>query len=625
MRTSPLSRSRYQAPPAPAPRLARSLVDDFVKSAAMSPLAATAETHTRVPPVLTKNKDTTAASAVASAAAAAADASAPPPPPPSVAAAAAEAATTRSTTSPLRASDVFGYYDNESEEEGEGEGNSDEESDYVEYEVEEVEEYEEDDCSEEEEEAGQEPQEEQGPPPTLDNVLRRIFRAYSGSPDRHRTELPSERTSNTSPPPAAHDPSLGSSSATRVASVAADAGGTASSSAHPLIQRAAELYRQHRLHQAQQLQRHSPFHTSDEATAAMSGFTQLHRDPEDSSASSVTTSEPSVELNADAESDLSDSTDSSDSYLSPAAAYAALNLGSTASRVASVTAIANAAVANVQTGASPSPPVANSSSSAPPVPPAAATAATTTSFSTTFDQLETAYRQLLFLQRGVEYAAERTGVRHFPSPLPHQEKAQALAQQRSLLVQKDTELRTSPPGGATLEDVRHREAAALEATLASIEAKFAVAMQATKPVLERGASVEEKRRLLNQRALDLAEQREARIIVEREVTKMEDALSERKDQLRKREAEYNAQLQQHDEQQKAAQQQINEVEQLSKQVSLWLGILEERDRRLARKEKRLQWVQADLLRRNEDVMMWKKATQRVKQIPPPPSPPRIVN
>jgi hypothetical protein len=601
-RISPQSQTHHQTPPpppAPAPRLARNLAEDFKSSAVTSPVGGPSRAK----------KATTSSFAAATAAA---DASA------------------HSTTSPLRASDVFGLYNESEDEEGEdahhgGDGDA---SEYMEYEVEEVEEYDDDD-EEEDDDYSEDGDEERygkesigGPPPTLDSVLRRIFRAYSGSPDRHGAGPQSDRATTASPP--AHDPSLGSSSATRVAPAAsAVAGGGdgvgTSSSSHPLIQRAAELYRQHRLHQAQQLH-HSTFHAADGSGSR--GYTTLHRDPEDTDESSMSTSEPSAERHDDTgSSDLSTTSGSSESYLSPAAAYAALGGGNAATRAA-----AAAAAASVRTSASPSPPVTSSASSAPSQQVnAASSVAASLGSASAFDQLEVAYRQLLLLQRGVEYAVERAGIQHFPQPLPHQDKAQALAQQRTLLVQKDAEMRAAPPSGASLVDVRNHEAAALEAAVASIDAKFAAALQLAKPVMDRGTAVEEKRRLLNQREHDLAQQREARIIVEREVTKIADTLGERKEKLKKREVEYNAQLQQHDEQQKAAQQQISEVEQLSKQVSSWLAILEERDRRLTRKEKRLQRVQADLIRRSEDVAMWKKATQRVKQIPPPPSPPRIIN
>ncbi|KPA83027.1 hypothetical protein ABB37_02755 [Leptomonas pyrrhocoris] len=581
--------------PAPAPRLARSLAEDFVNSTSTSPLAATAESN---------NKNSSPLSSVASplnsAAAAAPYVSAA-----SAGPAAATDAAALPTTSPLHASAVFGYYSESSDAE---ENKGDEHNERVEYDIEEVEEYEEeeDDCTEEDEQVSESKAD---PPPTLDNVLQRIFRAYSDSPDRHSTEPPSDRRAAAAASPPAHDPSQGSSSATRVASSAAAATATAASnSTHSLIQRAAELYRQHRLHQAQQLDHHSPFRTSDEAA---------------SSETSMSTSPPTVELNADTESDTLDSSDSSDSYLSPAAAYAALNTENTAlfaSRAAFSTAAAAAAAMAAAgvgtTSASPSPPATGVNSSAAP-------AALPSVNSSSFDQLEMTYRRLLLLQRGVEYVVERTGIERFPPPLPHQDKAQALAQQRNRLVARDVELRSAPPGGATLDDVRGREAAAVEAAVASMEAKFAAALLFARPVIDRGAAMDDRRRLLSEKERELARQREARIIVEREVTKLEEVLNDRKERLKKREADHNARLRQHNEQQNAAQQQIGEVEQLSKQVSSWLAILEERDRRLARKEKRLQRVQADLARRNEDVVMWKKATQKVKQIPPPPSPPRI--
>ncbi|KPI88735.1 hypothetical protein ABL78_2195 [Leptomonas seymouri] len=583
VRVASQQQRHHQTPPAPvpAPRLARSLAEDFVNSAAMSPLEGTAEARNG------SSSSPSTAPATAAAQSASCDAAASNYPSTTANAAA------HSISSPLNASDVFGYY-NESDEEAGGE--RDEENDHVEYDIEEMDEYgeeegdEEEDSTEEDDEGAQR----RGLQPTLDNVLRSIFRAYSGSQEGHSTGLSSnERAAS----PLAHSPPQGSSSTTQAAP-AAVAAAAAAGATHPLIQRAAELYRQHRLHQAHPLHHRSPFHTSDEA--ATRGFAGLHYDPEASSESSALTSEPTVEQDANSESDTLGDSDSCDSYLSPTAAHAALKAENAASA-----------------SASPPPPVARSRSSA------ARTAAPPPASPGSFDQQEVAYRQLLLLQRGIEYLVERIGVHRFPQPLPHQDKAQALAQQRNLLVQKDMEMRAAPPGGASLEDVRGREAAALEAAVASIDSKCAAALQLARPVVDRGAAVESKRRVLKQREQDLAQQREARIIVEREIAKLEDSLVDRKERLKKREADYNAQLRQHNEQQNAAQQQIGEVEQLSKLVSSWLAILEERDRRLARKEKRLQRVQADLTRRNEDVAMWKKVTQKIKQTPPPPSPPRI--
>lgn len=569
VRVSPSPQSHAQGPPtpAPAPRLARNLADDFVGSAASSPAATPAAApKTNASPFST-----------------------------------AAAAATAGVSSPLRASQVFGYYTGSSGDDEEEEEASESDSEYMEYEVEEVEEYEEDeedsDFTEDERGSGRGG----APPPTLDNVLRRIFRAYSGSPDRHSPGARSNRGA-TSPP--AFDPLLGqplssAAAAAAAATRAASSGGSAATAAstHPLIQRAAELYRQHRQRESQQ-SHHSPFHVTGNASSSSSsgsGVLAGLRDDDDHDADDETRSESAA------------TSTSSGSYLSPAAAYAALNIGNATTLASRAAAAAAAAASIARSSASPSPPATNA----------------TPLTESAFDQLELAYRQLLLLQRGVEYAIERTGIEHFPQPMPHQDKAAALAQQRNALVQRDVELRAAPPVGASLEDLRTNEAAALEASVAAIHAKLASATLLMRPVIDRGAAVEAKLQLLKQRENEVAQQREARIIVEREVVKMEDVLGERRAKLQRRETAYATQLQQHDEQQKAAQQHISEVEQLSKQVSSWLAILEERDRRLAHKEKRLQRVQTDLLRRSEDVVVWKKATQRVKQIPPPPSPPRM--
>ncbi|TPP45622.1 hypothetical protein CGC21_35065 [Leishmania donovani] len=425
----------------------------------------------------------------------------------------------------------------------------------------------------------------------------------NGSVDHAAVSSPLEQAMAAAPAssPLARDPSL--ASATPAAAAATRATLTAAATCpvgttYPFLQQAAEVYRQRHLYQAtqEQQQHHSPFNTGHAWST-----------DEETSVTDTSTSEPTEGLG-----DASESRSASGSSCPSAASKGHLTAANATAAVqnsglsaAALQSLADTAIATR---------TASEGASAEKLLPSSALC---------FDQLETAYRRLLILQEGAKYVSELAGPECFPRPLPRQEDARALAEQRDMVVKRDTEMRAAPPAGTSLEDLRQRESAAIERTLGLLREKFDGAMKSLKPVADREAVVEGKRRTLKQRELDIEKQREARLIVEREVAAAEKRLMERSEQLRKREEDYSARLQQHDHQQKAAQEQIGEVEQLSKQVSSWLAILEERDRRLARKEKRLQRVQADLLKRTEDIIVWKRATQRIKQIPPPPSPPRI--
>ncbi|TPP43454.1 hypothetical protein CGC20_7440 [Leishmania donovani] len=418
--------------------------------------------------------------------------------------------------------------------------------------------------------------------------------ANAGSPQQAMAAAPASS-------PLARDPSLASTTSAAAAATRATLTAAATcpvGTTYPFLQQAAEVYRQRHLYQAtqEQQQHHSPFNTGHAWST-----------DEETSVTDTSTSEPTEGLG-----DASESRSASGSSCPSAASKGHLTAANATAAVqnsglsaAALQSLADTAIATR---------TASEGASAEKLLPSSALC---------FDQLETAYRRLLILQEGAKYVSELAGPECFPRPLPRQEDARALAEQRDMVVKRDTEMRAAPPAGTSLEDLRQRESAAIERTLGLLREKFDGAMKSLKPVADREAVVEGKRRTLKQRELDIEKQREARLIVEREVAAAEKRLMERSEQLRKREEDYSARLQQHDHQQKAAQEQIGEVEQLSKQVSSWLAILEERDRRLARKEKRLQRVQADLLKRTEDIIVWKRATQRIKQIPPPPSPPRI--
>ncbi|KAG5496514.1 hypothetical protein JIQ42_03341 [Leishmania sp. Namibia] len=569
-----------RASPAPAPQLARSLAEEFGGSSASPTHASPAKAASRASLVTSESAASPVAPGRLSASAAF--------PEP-----ATEAAEAVNSDSSQRAFNGSNYYE-DSKTDG---------SEYAEYEVEE---YTDDDVYEGDGE--RHPMEKAAL--TLEDMLQRLHQACSGTSDYATASsslkqaiaaaAAASRAASASSP-LDRDPSL--ASATQAAAAAprvAQAGSTTKPTgvSHPFLQQAAEVYRQRYRHNAaqEQQQHHSPFNTGHAWSS-----------DEETSVTDTSTSEPTGELG-----DASDSRSTS-SASSAAATWKGHAMAATAAAAARNGGSSEAALESL----------------------AAATTATRTALDGTgagnalpssalcFDQLEAAYRRLLILQEGAKYVSDRAGPGCFPRPLPRQENARALAEQRDTVVKRDVEMRAAPPAGASLEDLRQRENAVIEQTLKSLREKFDAAMKSLKSVADREALVEGKRNMLKQRESDIAKQREARLIVEREVAVAEQRLAERSEQLRKREEDYNSRLQQHDQQQKVAQEHISEVEQLSKQISSWLAILEERDRRLARKEKRLQQVQVDLLKRTEDVTVWKRATQRIKQIPPPPSPPRI--
>ncbi|CBZ28728.1 conserved hypothetical protein [Leishmania mexicana MHOM/GT/2001/U1103] len=585
-RASPAPQQQPQAQipaPAPAPQLARNLAQEFCGSPA-SPTHASPTRAASRPSGMTSGA---AASPVA-------------PERPFATAAypesgteAAAATTAANAGSPRLASNVFNYYEDSKSDGSEGD----------EYEVEEVEEYMEDEEDYDDDEEDARDHTSRKGSLTLEDVLRRLHRACSGSFDHATASSPlgQAMAAASASSPLMRNPSLVSvkpaaAAAPRVTSTAAATNPIGAT--YPFLQQAAEVYRQRHLYKAtqEQKQRHSPFNTGHAWST-----------DEETSVTDTSTSERTERLG-----DAPESRSASDSSSASAASKRHLAAANTTAAVQS----SGLSAAALQ-------PLADAAAATRTALDVASAEKALSSTALCFDQLETAYRRLLILQQGAKYVSELAGPECFPRPLPRQEDAHALAEQRDMVVRRDTEMRAAPPAGASLEDLRQRESAAIERTLGFLREKFDAALKSLKLVADREAVVEGKRCTLKQREVDIAKQREARVIVEREVAAAEKRLMERSEQLRKREEDYSARLQQHDCQQKAAQEQIGEVEQLSKQVSSWLAILEERDRRLARKEKRLQRVQADLLKRTEDIIVWKRATQRIKQIPPPPSPPRI--
>ncbi|KAG5472271.1 hypothetical protein LSCM1_03670 [Leishmania martiniquensis] len=579
-RTSPAPQQQPQAnmpAPAPAPQLARNLTQEFVGSAASPTRASPTKATSRFAAMASGS----AASPVAAGRLTASTTCAGP---------ATETAETANSGSVQHSSNAFQYRE-------------DAKADRSEYDEYEVEEYTEDDDYEGDDE---EPLSGKAAL-TLEDMLQRLHQACSGASDHATASSPLQQAmaaasrAASASSPLDRDPSSASATqATAAAPCGAPTGSTTNptGAAHPFLQQAAEVYRQRYLRKAAQEQQHyrSPFDTGHAWSS-----------DEETSMTDTSTSEPTGQLDDASESQSASGASSAEvilkGHVDAATVTATVENGgsSEAARdsLAATTTATRAAVDDASAGnALPSSAVC-------------------------FDQLEAAYRRLLILQEGAKYVSDRAGPGRFPRPLPRQDNARALAEQRDMVVKRDAEMRAAPPAGASLEDLRQRENAAIEKTLASLREKFDVAMKSLRSVADREALVEGKRTLLKQRELDIAKQREARLIVEREVAVAEQRLIERAEQLRRREEDYNGRLQQHDQQQQVAQEHIGEVEQLSKQVSSWLAILEERDRRLTRKEKRLQQVQADLLKRTEDVTVWKRATQRIKQIPPPPSPPRI--
>ncbi|KAG5498560.1 hypothetical protein JKF63_02846 [Porcisia hertigi] len=576
---SPAPQLRPQAKtqnPTPAPQLARSLAEEFVGSAA-SPTRASPIGGASQSPLMPRAG---AASAVApgrtsnSAAFPESDAEA------------AESATATNTGPPRQASNVFAYYE---------ESESDQ-SENVEYDVEEVEEVEE--FTEDEANLEEDRKEHtiKAAALTLEKMLQRLHHACSDSSQRAAVSSSLKKAVAAAASfSLACDPPLGSA-APQVAPAAAAAATSPVSASHPFLQQAAELYRQRHLCRAAQAQQHSDHLNTGHAFST-----------DEELSVTTSTSDPTGELDG-----TSESRSASESS-SAAAPWDGHGVATTAPAAAQNADLSNVALESIAAATSAIRTALDAAGSGNALP----------SSALCFDQLEVAYRRLLILQEGVQYISERAGPERFPHSLPRQEDAHGLGERRDIVVKRDSEMRAAPPAGVSLEDLRQHENVSIRKTLESMREKFDIAMRSLKPVADRESLLEGKRRVLKQRELDITKQREARLVVEREVAATEQRLAKRSEQLKKREEDYNARLQQHDQQQKAAQERISEVEQLSKQVSSWLSILEERDRRLTVKEKRLQRIQADLTKRTEDIIVWRRATQRIKQIPPPPSPPPV--
>lgn len=471
----------------------------------------------------------------------------------------------------------------------------DDDDDDVEYEVEEIEEeYEEELETSDESEEGR-------VAPSLDRVLQRLFRTY-GPP-------PNEISSSALQFDAKAKGSSGGATTTPTAT------SSFSQKQHSLIQRAAELY----------CQRREALERSD---AGSSKWTFSHNDAESrftrggKSESESTTSTSSVattrlttsddEGGSDAGAEIDRNSGSPIATSTPPdvtdAAFRSLSPFSVASLKERLQEVLKT------TGAE------DATSPAAPADPARASPLRQKSLT----ELETAYRQVVLGQHGVGNIFKSCGSHCFPGPLPQQERHATLVARRDELIAEDVKLRSNPPDAVPLEAIKANLSLTIDSGVTALVAQFDSVMRYMKPVEDREAAIRVKKQLLDQRQADLTLHRGTRATMEREVTALQEHIASRTEALKRREESYAARLLYHDKEQASVQALVEEVDALNKTVSVWLPILDDRERRLQTKETRLQDIKTDLLRRSEDVNSWKKAfSKRSKSALPPPSPPRI--
>ncbi|KEG07031.1 hypothetical protein DQ04_11181010 [Trypanosoma grayi] len=228
-----------------------------------------------------------------------------------------------------------------------------------------------------------------------------------------------------------------------------------------------------------------------------------------------------------------------------------------------------------------------------------------------FAQLETAYHRLTMAEQAVVKLQRAVDIERFPRALPQREQAQRLAGSRDALTKKEQALRRREPTGRTLTAIYETDALNVDQQVQQLLADCDAAQSLFARVHDRRAAVAEKERLLKRRLSELDDrQREVR---ERRqaLAALERRTEQREASLVLREENYRNDIAAHKEREQSLQARISEVEALNRKVTSWMKILEDRDTEIAAKEQRLRRVQADLVRRSEELLCYRNA--RAKQ------------
>ncbi|CAD2218260.1 hypothetical protein AGDE_13322 [Angomonas deanei] len=234
-----------------------------------------------------------------------------------------------------------------------------------------------------------------------------------------------------------------------------------------------------------------------------------------------------------------------------------------------------------------------------------------------FNDLETAHYYVCAALHGAEKIRGATAP--LPPPLPLADKLQAAVARRLDVMKQDEELRSKDIPASDLENIKATHGKKLDDSLHQLLEDSKKALDLFTTVEERQALVEGKERLLMMRKDEFEDRCVAVETVRKEIENKRKSLAARNKHIQQREDKYRTLLIQHSEREKEIQQKVSEVEELGKKVSSWLRILEGREAHLIEKEERLQRLQADVVRRGDDVHLYHKNVKKIQPVSPPPT------
>ncbi|KAH9579835.1 hypothetical protein LSM04_002498 [Trypanosoma melophagium] len=224
-----------------------------------------------------------------------------------------------------------------------------------------------------------------------------------------------------------------------------------------------------------------------------------------------------------------------------------------------------------------------------------------------FASLETAYYRLTLAEQALQKLTSALDIESFPRSLPQKKHSQQLADDRDGLLRREQELRRRGTGGLNLNTIYETSAMDVAQQVRQLLADCGAAQSLFARVHERRAAVAAKEELLQRRLGELeARQRET---AERRQTlaTLQRRTEQREAQLQQREENYRRELDAHKAREEALQARLTEVEALGRRAASWMKILDERDATTAAKERRLRRVQADLVRRSEELLCCRNA------------------
>lgn len=200
-----------------------------------------------------------------------------------------------------------------------------------------------------------------------------------------------------------------------------------------------------------------------------------------------------------------------------------------------------------------------------------------------------------------------------PHALPQLSQLHALRQRRRALLEKESALQSDFRPGPSLREVTASSGQLFDRAASQLLEGCAAALTGLRVVEERRARLTRLQHVRTEREGQLLERQQARAAVAAEVRERTTALQQRHAALRTRVAAYEAKLQEHTNCAASMQERIGEVERVGASVATWLSILQSRDGQLSAKEEKLRRVEAEVMRRSEDVKAYMATVRRMRQ------------